>query len=198
MVFSWDRSFSIVLEGVSIPQLSKTKAHLKIRVFISDGLKDLTPCHLMLQSSRRNGSQDTITNPDLNAGKPGFRQGLLRKALQECCPSTRLALQPRDQKLSSMGLAAVPLPCLGHLFAQKIFKISCMLVLGQASQKSHIGKVQDQAYHYKGTNLEAEKAAGKQVNRKAGEREEILTVFTQFLGSAKIPLITRENRKIGT
>lgn len=73
-----------------------------------------------------------------------------------------------------------------------------MLVLGQVSQKPHIGKVQDQVYHYKGTNLEAERAAGKQVNREAGEREEILIAVTQFLGSAKNPLITRENGKIGT
>lgn len=47
-------------------------------------------------------------------------------------------------------------------------------------------------------NLEAEKAACKQVNGEAAEREEPLTVITQFLGSEKIPLITRENRKINT
>lgn len=45
-----------------------------------------------------------------------------------------------------------------------------MFVLGQVSQKPHIGKVQDQVYPYKGTYLEAEKAAGKQVNGEAGER----------------------------
>lgn len=70
-----------------------------------------------------------------------------------------------------------------------------MLVLGQVSQKPRTGKVQDQAYHYKGSNLEAEKAAGKQMNGEAGEREERLTVVIQFLGSAKIPLITSENKK---
>lgn len=47
-------------------------------------------------------------------------------------------------------------------------------------------------------NLETEKAACKQVNGEAAEREEPLTVITQFLGSEKIPLITRENRKINT
>lgn len=73
-----------------------------------------------------------------------------------------------------------------------------MLDLGQVSQKPHIGKVQDQVYHYKSTDLEAEKAAGKQVNRKAAEREMLLIVFTPFLGSAKSPLITRENKRIST
>jgi len=47
-----------------------------------------------------------------------------------------------------------------------------MSVSGQVSQQSHIGKGQDQAHHYKATNLEDERAAGKQVNGEAGEKGE--------------------------
>lgn len=51
-------------------------------------------------------------------------------------------------------------------------------------QKLHIGKVQDQVCNYKGTNLEAEKAAGKQMKGET-ERDENPTFVTQVLDSVK-------------
>jgi len=36
------------------------------------------------------------------------------------------------------------------------------------TQKSRIGKIQDQVHHYQGTNLEAEKAAGMQMKGQTG------------------------------
>lgn len=61
---------------------------------------------------------------------------------------------------------------------RKMFKISLTLVLGQVSPKD---KVENKCSSAK----ELEKAACKQVNGEAAEREEPLTVITQILGSAK-------------
>lgn len=113
------------------------------------------------------------------------------RLLQECCPST--SIDPSHLKYC--GLEQFPPPSLSGVFicTGKTFKISLMLVLGQVSLK---GKVQDQVWPCKGTWKLKRQHASKWMGRQ--QREEPLTVITQFLGSEKIPLITRENRKINT